>query len=362
MIAGHFAGANNFEKLARCFVQATRVASHGDDNDSALTSSAIKLSNQQQRSAFAGWCWVPPRKMRVSGAYTAGFLCKNDSIVVSDEDICKSLGHFAGSSSSSDSDDYAIEDEDECCADTGVRGTSRLPFVLRVTYSIAYHQIYRVPIMCFRFSQRDGRPINLMGRGPDSHLLNPLALAARILTPFRHSKPEILAPSPPVDSTKKIDNDDANPAPLPLSTDDANPPPLPLSTDDAVHTHTNSKPKTPSKPVTQPTHHRLQTEITVDSHPADGLPCFVIHPCQTHEAMQELRGSPRGCGWSNSSSSNSPRGYGSLYLLRWLCLVSPLVGLNFAATDYVRLSNQLMKQSHPANANTSTKSNLNPKP
>lgn len=299
MINGVVKGAESFDQIAHSFLKATRAT--GLSGDGCLAS-ATAIDKCEEQSAFTGWHWVPPKKMRASGTHTVGYLRKENRICVKDEVVCRCLA-VDTQSLSSESDEYSMEDEDESCAATSLDSST---CILRVTYSIAFHVIYRVPVMCFRFTTMDGCPINLMGT---NHSANPLVLAARILTPPSPAKPKASLPSPPASSVNRLDGGHGKHATT-----------VPTS---AAHT----------VQVAGPSSHRIgsASEITVDNHPADGLPCFAIHPCQTNDAMQELRGD---C----LSSSESPSSPHSLYLLRWLCLVSPLVGLRCAAADYVRLS------------------------
>ena len=308
-------GADCFDQLARSFLQATRADHLHQEGCSLASTTAIDTC--EQRSAFMGWRWVPPKKMRASGAHTVGFLCKENKICVKDHVVCNNLAVFT-QSLSSESGESSMEDEDESCA----ASVSSSTCILRVTYSIAYHAIYRVPVMCFRFAHMDGRPINLMGTNPSFHAVNPLVLAARILTPLCPAKPKASIPSSSVDSTNDFDGHTGKDSSA-----------IPLPTTNIIG----------GTATADPSKHRRRSasEITVDNHPADGLPCFAIHPCQTHDAMHELRGDYL----SPSAGSTSPR---SLYLLRWLCLVSPLVGLHFAADDYVRLAGKLATQEQTA--------------
>jgi len=87
-------------------------------------------------------------------------------------------------------------------------------------------------------------------------------------------------------------------------------------------------------------HHQNQVEdtwdfVSFDEHPVLGLPSYFLHPCQTKERMQLLL-----LDFSNASSVtgiNKHATFSRHYLLSWMSMIFPAVGLSLPSATFVAL-------------------------
>ena len=70
--------------------------------------------------------------------------------------------------------------------------------------------------------------------------------------------------------------------------------------------------------------------LTMVEHPVKGLPCFIIHPCKTAELISQVDHQCKHiCDISNlGSSCEASKLTGAAYIISWLSMLGPVVGLH----------------------------------